>query len=251
VLDGEIVATDEHGQTSFELLQQRMNLASASEIERIRKRIPVELVAFDILWLDGEDLTGMPLSERRVRLDSVIVEGRGLRLIYSVADDGTKFFEAAKDIGLEGIMAKRASSRYLPGRRSDDWRKIKILKRQDCVILGRTPGQRGRADSFGALLLGAYRDGELIWVGQVGTGFTDRMLQDMLARLDGLETDAPAIKDPALRAVRGARWVRPELVCEVEYLQMTAAGKLRAPSFKSLRTDKAPEDCILEQPAEG
>ena len=98
---------------------------------------------------------------------------RGLRLIYSAPDEGVPFFEAATQLGLEGIIAKRASSRYLAGKRTEDWRKIKILKRQDCVVLGGTPGLKGRSDAFGALLLGAYKDGELIWVGQVGSGFTD------------------------------------------------------------------------------
>jgi bifunctional non-homologous end joining protein LigD len=249
VVDGEIVATDDQGRTSFELLQQRINLSSASEIERATKKIPVEMVAFDLLWLDGEDLTGLPLSERRQRLTKVVMEDKGIRLIYWVPDEGTRFHAAAKELGLEGIIAKKASSRYVPGRRSDDWRKVKILKRQDCVILGYTPGQRGRSSSFGALFLGAYRDGELIWTGQVGTGFTDRMLKDLLGELKELESDGPPIGDPELRKVKGARWTRPELVCEVEYLQMTAAGKLRAPSFKGLRPDKVPEDCILEEPA--
>jgi bifunctional non-homologous end joining protein LigD len=246
VLDGEIVATDESGATSFERLQQRMNLVSPSEIERMAKKIPVEMVAFDILWLDGEDLTGKPLSERRDILTRVVMEDRGLRLIYSVPDEGKQFYAIATQHGLEGIVAKRAASRYQPGRRTDDWRKIKILKRQDCVVLGSTPGLRGRSSAFGALLLGAYRDGELIWVGQVGTGFTDRMLADLMTRLDDLKTDHPPIDDPELKKVKGARWVRPEMVCEVEYLQITVAGKLRAPSFKGLRPDKLPEDCILE-----
>ena len=117
------------------------------------------------------------------------------------------------------------------------------------MVLGWTPGQKGRSDVFGALLVGAYKDGKLIWVGQVGSGFTDRMLTDVLERLKALESDQPAIRDPELRKVKGARWTRPELVCEVEYLQMTGAGKLRAPTFKGLRPDKAPEDCILEPPA--
>jgi bifunctional non-homologous end joining protein LigD len=251
VVDGEIVATDESGRTSFELLQQRMNLASPAEVERIRKRIPVEMVAFDLLWLDGQDLTSLPLKERRSRLEEVVHEGRGLRLIYSVPEKGIGFFQIAKDHGLEGIIAKRAASRYTPGRRSDDWRKIKILKRQDCVILGCTPGERGRAESFGALLLGAYVDGSLRWIGQVGTGFTDRMLREVLDRLGEVASDHPPIDDPELRKVKGARWARPQLVCEVEYLQMTAVGKLRAPSFKGLRPDKLPEDCILERDVQG
>ncbi len=250
VLDGEIVATDEEGLTSFERLQQRMNLSSPSEIARIQKSIPVELVAFDLLWLDGLDLTERSLEERRDLLVGIVAEGRGLRLIYWSEDSGIAFHAAAKQHALEGVIAKNAGSRYLPGRRSDDWRKIKILKRQDCVVLGWTPGQGGRSDVFGALLLGVFRGGGLIWTGQVGTGFTDRVLQDVLARLRAVEVDAPAIPDPELRKVKGARWTRPEVVCEVEYLQVTAGGKLRAPSFKGLRPDKLPEDCILE-PAQG
>ena len=249
VLDGEIVATDEAGTPSFERLQQRMNLTSPAEIDRIRQRIPVELVVFDLLWLDGRDLTGRPLRERREQLIEIVAEGRGLRLIYSVPDEGERFFEIAREHRLEGIIAKRADSRYLPGRRTDDWRKIKILKTQDCVILGCTPGQRSRGGSFGALLLGVYRDGNLIWIGQVGTGFTDRMLEEVLGKLAEVEIDRPPIDDRELAKVKGARWARPELVCEVEYLQMTAVGKLRAPSFKGLRPDKLPEDCILETAA--
>jgi bifunctional non-homologous end joining protein LigD len=204
------------------------------------------MVAFDLLWLDGQDLTGVPLSERRERLREVVMEDQGLRLMYSVPDEGKAFYEAATRLGLEGVIGKRASSRYLPGRRSDDWRKIKILKRQDCVVLGLTPGLKGRSDAFGALLLGAYRDDRLIWVGQVGSGFTDQMLKTILDRVQDLGTKKPPVEDSGLAKVKGARWVRPELVCEVEYLQMTAAGKLRAPVFKGLRTDKVPEDCILE-----
>jgi bifunctional non-homologous end joining protein LigD len=249
VLDGEIVATDESGNTSFELLQQRMNLSSDREIQKASQRIPVEMVAFDLLWLDGQDLTRQTLSDRRGRLTEIVHEGRGLRLIYSVPDEGVRFYQAAKDIGLEGVIAKRATSRYLPGKRTDDWRKIKILAQQDCVILGWTPGQRGRSSSFGSLLVGAYDEGKLRWIGQAGSGFTDQMLKEMLTRLKEIETDRPTIDDDELAALKGAHWVRPELVCVVEYLQMTATGKLRAPVFKGLRTDKLPEDCILEPPA--
>jgi bifunctional non-homologous end joining protein LigD len=246
VLDGEVVATDADGTTSFELLQQRMNLASPTEIERIRKKIPVELVVFDLLWVDGQDVTGSPLSERRERLRQVVLEDKGIRHIYSVPDEGLRFYEAAVEHHLEGVIAKRAASRYLPGSRTDDWRKIKILKRQDCVILGWTPGQGGRGDAFGALVLGAYRKGRLRWIGQVGTGFTERMLADIMVRLKAIQTDRPPVVDPELAKTKGVKWVKPELVCDVEYLQVTAAGKLRAPSFKGLRPDKLPEDCILE-----
>jgi bifunctional non-homologous end joining protein LigD len=232
--------------TSFELLQQRMNLTSPAEIERIRKKIPVEMVVFDLLWIDGEDWTARPLRERRKRLAEAVMDDQGIRKIYWSEGNGKQFYEIAKDHGLEGVVGKHEGSRYLPGRRSDDWRKIKILKTQDCVILGWTPGQGGRGNAFGSLLIGAYKGPELIWVGHVGTGFTDRMLRDLMKELRALEVDAPAIDDPDLRKEKGARWVRPVLVCEVEYLQMTVIGKLRAPSFKGLRPDKLPEDCLLE-----
>ncbi|MDP8956678.1 MAG: non-homologous end-joining DNA ligase [Actinomycetota bacterium] len=246
VVDGEIVATDEAGRTSFELLQQRMNLTSSSEIERIRKRIPVEMVAFDLLWVDGDDLTTKPLRERREMLTARIHEGRGLRLMYTVPEEGERFYQIAREHGLEGIIGKRVDSRYVPGKRSEEWRKVKILKTQDAVIVGSTRGQGGRERSFGALLLGAYRNGKLIWIGQVGTGFTERTINDLLAQMKDLEVAKSPISDRDLAKVKGARWVKPELVCEVEYLQMTGQGKLRAPSFKGLRPDKLPEDCILE-----
>jgi bifunctional non-homologous end joining protein LigD len=252
VVDGEIVAQDPSGRPSFGLLQQRMNLASDSDIARIRRQIPVQIFVFDLLWLDGQDLTSKPLSERRARLEEIVVPGKGLNLVYGDERTGTDFFEAAKAIGLEGIVAKRLASRYTPGKRSNDWRKVKILNRQDCVVLGWTPGKGGRGTSFGALLLGAYVDGSMRWIGQVGSGFTDRMLDDLMRRLKDLQTDGPPIDDPELRAVKGARWVRPEMVCSVEYLEVTQGGrKLRAPSYKGLRDDIPPEDCVLEVPAAG
>jgi bifunctional non-homologous end joining protein LigD len=115
-------------------------------------------------------------------------------------------------------------------------------------VLGWTPGTGSRGKTFGALLVGAYDRSRLRWIGQVGTGFTDRMLADLMDRLKPLQRKDPASDDPELRAVKGARFVEPTLVCEVEFLEMTGAGKLRAPSYKGLRTDKAPEDCILERP---
>jgi bifunctional non-homologous end joining protein LigD len=249
VIDGEIVAADEQGRPSFERLQQRMNLSTPKDIERARRKLPVVLFAFDLVWLDGRDLTGEPLEERRRMLEDIATETGPLSLTVTAEDRGLDFFESAKRLGLEGIIAKRKGSLYLPGRRTKDWRKIKAVNQQDCLVLGWTPGTRSRSSTFGALLVGAYRDGELIWIGQVGSGFTEQVLGDLLRRLRALETKEPAVSDPALRVVKGARWVRPELVCEVEYLEMTRVGKLRAPTFKGLRPDKAPADCVLEPPA--
>jgi bifunctional non-homologous end joining protein LigD len=247
VLDGEIVAMED-GRPSFELLQQRINLSAPGDIERARKKIPVEVYVFDILWLDGEDVTRRPLEERRALLEPLIDPGHRVLTTFYVDGEGKPLADAARANGFEGVVAKKLGSIYRPGRRSGDWRKIKLLNRQDCVILGWTPGTGSRTNSFGALLVGAYDDSELRWIGQVGTGFTDRMLADLMARLEPLQRKDPPIDDPELKKVKGARFVEPVLVCEVEYLEMTGAGKLRAPSYKGLRTDKSPDDCILERP---
>jgi bifunctional non-homologous end joining protein LigD len=249
VIDGEIVALDEQGVPSFELLQQRMNISSPREVARMRRNVPVTIYLFDVLWLDGQDLTALPLEERRRLLEETVTQHGPVKLTYFVDRDGIRFFEASKKVGLEGVIAKRLGSLYQPGRRSKDWRKLKALNRQDCVILGWTAGTGSRAMSFGSLLVGAYHNGTLIWIGQVGTGFTDERIRDLMQQLKELEVPKAPIQDPALSAVKGARFVRPDLVCEVEFLQMTKAGKLRAPSFKRLRPDKAPVDAILEPPA--
>ena len=249
VLDAEIVAFDEDGKNSFEALQQRMNLSNEREIKRISSKIPVALVAFDLLWLDGHELTGLGLEERRELLETIVEQDHRLQVITHVEGGGKAFVEVARELGLEGVVAKRTGSKYQPGRRSPDWRKIKLTNTQDCVILGWTPGQGGRSGTFGALLVGAYDDGELIWIGQVGTGFTRDKLDRILEALEPLKRPTPPIDDPELAKVKGATFVEPELVCEVEYLEITkSTKKMRAPSFKGLRDDKSPEECVLERP---
>jgi bifunctional non-homologous end joining protein LigD len=249
VLDAEIVAFDDDGRNSFEALQQRMNLTNEREIKRAATKIPVALVAFDLLWLDGRDVTSLGLQERRELLVAIVEGDPRLQLITHVAGAGISFTDRVRELGLEGVVAKRTGSRYQPGRRSPDWRKIKLTNTQDCVILGWTPGQGGRAGTFGALLVGAYHEGRLLWVGQVGTGFTQEMLERLMGRLEPLVRPAAAGDDPELAAVKGATFVDPSLVCEVEYLEITkSTRKMRAPSFKGLRDDKAPEDCVLELP---
>ncbi len=249
VLDAEIVAFDDDGRNSFEALQQRMNLTNEREIKRTAQKVPVAMVAFDLLWLDGRDLTGLPLEQRRELLTTIVEEDDRLQLVTHVQGSGRDFTETARALGLEGVVAKRTGSRYLPGKRSPDWRKIKLTNTQDCVILGWTPGQGGRAGSFGALLVGAYDGGRLRWVGQVGTGFTGAMLDRLMEVLTPIVRSASAGDDRELAAVKGATFVEPSLVCEVEYLELTkSTGKMRAPAFKGLREDKAPEDCALERP---
>ena len=249
VLDAEIVAFDEDGKNSFEVLQQRMNLSNEREIKRISSRIPVALVAFDLLWLDGHDLTDLALEQRRELLETIVEQDHRLQVVTHVDGGGTGFAEVAEGLGLEGVIAKRTGSKYQPGRRSPDWRKIKLTNTQDCVILGWTPGQGGRSGTFGALLVGAYDDGKLIWIGQVGTGFTRATLDRVLEALEPLQRATPPIDDPELAKVKGATFVEPTLVCEVEYLEITkSTKKMRAPSFKGLREDKAPDESVLELP---
>ena len=250
VIDGEIVAVDADGKNSFEVLQQRMNLVNPREIDRARTRIPVSLVVFDLLWLDGRDVTGLPLEKRRELLGYIVEEDPRLHVTTHIVGEGSVMFEAAKAQQLEGVVAKRLGSPYVPGRRTDAWRKIKVRQTQDCVVLGFTPGQGGRGETFGALLLGAYVDGELHWVGQVGSGFTDALLAGVLEQLGGLVRDEPAVEE--LRSAKGAVFVDPKLVCEVTYLEMTkSTRKMRAPVFLRMREDKLPEDCVLERPISG
>jgi bifunctional non-homologous end joining protein LigD len=249
VLDAEIVAFDDGGKNSFEALQQRMNLTNEREIKRISSKIPVALVAFDLLWLDGRDLTGLPLERRRELLEAIVEPDHRLQLVPHIEGKGERFAAEARELGLEGVVAKRTGSRYQPGRRPPDWRKIKLTNTQDCVILGWTPGQGGRQGTFGALLVGAYDDGKLLWVGQVGTGFTRATLDKVLERLGPLKRPTPSIDDPELARVKGATFVEPRVVCEVEYLEITrSTHKMRAPSFKGLRDDKLPDECVLERP---
>ena len=159
VLDGEIVAVDGDGRTSFERLQQRMNLQNEREIKRVAKQIPVAFVVFDLLWLDGHDVTDLALEQRRELLELIVEQDHRLQLMSYEEGDGKAFVGGAQSLGLEGVVAKRKGSKYLAGRRSPDWRKIKLISTQDCVILGWTPGQGGRSGSFGALLVGADRRG--------------------------------------------------------------------------------------------
>ena len=153
-----------------------------------------------------------------------------------------------KKRGLEGVIAKRKGSRYQPGRRTKDWVKIKATNNQDCVIIGWSPGEGRRGGAIGALLAGVHKDGKLIYAGHVGTGFNERTLKTLQEKLAPLETDEAPVPTPPKDEVdlRGIHWVRPELVCEVEYLEFTSQFRMRAAVFKGLREDKAPEDCVYD-----
>jgi bifunctional non-homologous end joining protein LigD len=236
VLDGEVCALDEDGRPRFSLLQHGGGALA--------------MYVFDLLRLDGRDVTGLLLHERRDLLEATLIGGDVIR--HSVAfDDGPALFEQSLRLGLEGVIAKRASSRYLAGRRSDAWVKVKTQQRQELIIAGYTRGQGRREGVLGALVLAVERGGELVWAGNCGTGFDDAELDFLMGKLAPLRRKtSPLAVTPRMPRVRAAdvTWVEPKLVCEVEFLEWTREGRLRAPSYKGLRDDKEARDVHREHP---
>jgi bifunctional non-homologous end joining protein LigD len=248
ILDGEIVALDEKGVPSFQKLQPRMHQRDESELRRLRKSTPVVYEVFDILWMDGQDLTKRPLRERQKILDEVLRPMGAIRRSEQFIGIGTALFGAAQEQGLEGIVAKRLDSPYATSR-SAAWVKIKAFKTMECVVGGWTEGQGGRSNTLGALLLGIYKDGRLVPIGHVGSGFDERTLRELLATLKEREVaKSPFAID--VRANTKPHWTTPELVCEVRYVEITRDGTLRAPSYRGLRSDVDPKECTGEEKRE-
>ena len=250
VLDGEIVALDEQGRPSFSLMQQRTGVGEgARRIRRTRDDIPILYYAFDLIYLDGYDLTQTDLEIRKHLLRGIIQDTGLLRYSDHYVGQGTALFEVAAQRGLEGIVAKLRTSCY-EQKRSREWLKIKIVRRQECVIGGYTD-PRGSRENFGSLVLGLYDDqGRLIPVGQAGSGFTEQSHAQMWKRLHRLETS----RSPFFGKVESDRrvhFVRPELVAEIRFTEWTHEGqsgavRMRAPVFQGLRLDKKPEECKFE-----
>jgi len=234
VLDGEIVAFDENGKPSFERLQRRMHLTGDSQIKRQAKALPATYLIFDLLYLDGHSLMALPYEERRRRLDELGLEGAAWRTPASHRGEGKALLEATAKQGLEGVVAKRLDSPYEPGRRSGAWTKVKNKRRQELIVGGWMPGEGKRENRIGALLLGYYdSEGVLRYAGRVGTGFKERDLDDLEKRLASLRRKtSPFGGDP--KPPRGAFFVRPELVCEVEFTEWTGDMILRHPAYKGL-----------------
>ena len=241
VLDGEVVAFDESGRPSFGQLQQRMHLANQWDVRRKMGEVPIAYVLFDILWLDGRSTMGLPYRERRDVLQALVpTPGACWRISTPHFGDGAALLAAASSQGLEGIVAKRADSLYEPGRRSRNWLKIKLQKRQEMVIGGWLPGEGHRSGKLGALVIGYYDETGLRFAGKVGTGFTEKTLQSLGRELAGLaREDSPFVDTVPWKL---ARFVEPELIAEVEYTEWTQGNTLRHPSFKGLRDDKDPKD---------
>ncbi|MEY2433241.1 MAG: bifunctional non-ous end joining protein LigD [Acidimicrobiaceae bacterium] len=247
ILDGEVVAFDDQGRPSFGRLQQRMHLANAAEVRRRAETMPITYVVFDLLQLDGNDLISLPYLERRRLLTELVPDDGCWTVPAHREDDGATLLAAVAERGLEGIVAKKVDSPYVPGKRSTSWVKVKARLRQEFVIGGWQPGERGREGKLGSLLVGVHEDGRLRYSGKVGTGFTMRELTRLGDLLAPLETDSSPFDTPVPRPIeRVATWVRPELVAEVEFGEWTEEGILRHPSYMGLRDDKNPTDVVRE-----
>ncbi|MDQ3985527.1 MAG: non-homologous end-joining DNA ligase [Actinomycetota bacterium] len=254
VVDGEIVAF-ENGRPSFERLQGRMNLQNARDVERAVKKCPITYVLFDVIYLDGRQVCDRPIEERKLLLDGIVVPSKRVQVSPVVEGEGVALSRAAGERGLEGVVAKKLGSPYRPGRRSRDWLKIKVVHDTDVVVGGWSRGEGSRATSFGSLLVGAYTEEGLTFLGAVGTGFSQKTLDDLMGRLQKLRTDrcpflegSSGIKGGRFgKPIKNPSWVEPELVAKVEFRELTSQLKLRAPSFKGLRTDKRPEDCLVSE----
>ena len=267
ILDGEVVALDKEGKASFSLMQQRTGFRTGGRRAVANVEVPVLYYAFDLLYLDGYDWRRVPLEERKRKLKDLVLAGDSVRYSDHYENRGKALFDMAQKKGLEGIVAKKRASFY-EERRSREWLKIKIRKRIECVIGGYTEPEGSRAH-FGSVVLGLYdKKGRLIHVGQAGSGFNQKSLDEISKVLKKLETkNNPFFGE--VEALRKVTWVKPELVAEIEYGEWTdgnsssqfsvlssqgraangnAGGpKLRAPVFLGLRDDKDPRECVLDQ----
>ncbi len=242
MLDGEIVTFDEQGRPSFQ------GLASHDEPGARQ----ASYMIFDLLWLDGESLLDLPYLERRERLLALELENDRVKVPANYVGEGTALLAASREQDLEGIVAKRLDSPYVPGGRRGEWLKIKNVSSQELVIGGWLPGKKGRAGRLGALLVGHYEQGEngspvLRFAGGVGTGFTDRELERLGKKLQArARKTSPFV---GAQPPREARFVRPDLVAEIEFREWTRDGSLRHPSYKGLREDKDPREVVRERRA--
>ncbi|HKW26774.1 MAG TPA: non-homologous end-joining DNA ligase [Terriglobales bacterium] len=252
ILDGEIVALDDSGLPSFSLMQQRTGISGAGrKVKAADRSVPIAYYVFDLLYLDGYDLMRVDLEKRKELLAGIIAGSGLVRYSDHHLQQGVALFEAAKKQDLEGIVAKRRNSCY-EQKRSREWLKMKITRRQECVIGGYTD-PRGSREHFGSIILGLYDEkGRLLHVGQAGSGFTEKTHEDMWRLLQKLKTDKNPFTNK-VESTRGTHWVKPELVAEIkfsEWTHETADGgvKMRAPVYEGLRPDKPARECVFERP---
>jgi bifunctional non-homologous end joining protein LigD len=258
VFDGEIVAMNKDGVPDFQEMQPRINLSKPGEVERAAAATPVYYYVFDVLYVDGYDLTRVPLVERKALLRRTLEPGAHIRHVDYERDDGVALYEAASKLGFEGVVAKRGTSIYEPGARTGAWLKVKNVLEQEFVVGGYTEGEGSRSKTFGGLLIGYYDGDGLRFASSAGSGLTDANLSEIKNRLAKIETEAsPFVEPPATIGGRwsggkAARlfWVKPELVVQVRFSAWTRDGGLRAPVFKGLRSDIDPRSVRREEAVE-
>jgi bifunctional non-homologous end joining protein LigD len=247
VLDGEIVALDKKGRPSFEALQPRMNTAEQSRVRRLAESVPITYMIFDLMHLDGHSALAIAYKERRHLLEGLKLSGPHWETAPSETGGGAAVLKAARDAGLEGVVAKRLDSLYRPGIRDPSWRKVKNFRTQSVVIGGWAAGQGHLEGDLGALLLGIPGGGGLDFVGRVGTGFDAAERAILRQRLSGLtRTTSPFASSLSRAEFAGVTWVEPRLVGEVRFTEWTRAGRLRQPSWRGLRPDPRPEEVAVE-----
>jgi bifunctional non-homologous end joining protein LigD len=246
VLDGEIVALDEAGRPSFGELQARMHVQHPGAA--LLAKVPVSLLVFDLLDLDGTSTLAATYDDRRVLLEDLGLDGPHWATPPAFAGDGASAVQVSLQQGLEGVLAKRRAAAYQPGKRSRDWVKVKHIRMQEVVVGGWSPGSGNREGRIGSLLLGVHDDdGRLVYAGHVGTGFSGAVLDDLATRLARLARTTPPFADEVPRAhARGAQWVEPTLVGEVAFAEWTRDGRLRHPTWRGLRPDKTPGEVVRE-----
>ncbi|HMC29587.1 MAG TPA: non-homologous end-joining DNA ligase [Candidatus Angelobacter sp.] len=252
IIDGEVVALDEEGRPSFSLMQQRTGMTSPGKRGPRNRELPIVYYAFDLLYLNGYNLMSVGLDRRKELLKQIIPAEKGfLRYSDHYPEQGTALYGVARDKGLEGIVAKLRSGVYVQ-KRSREWLKIKITRRQECVIAGYTD-PRGARENFGSIVLGLYdQNGKFTHVGNAGSGFTEATHAALWKRLKELQTDKNPFGEK-IESTRKPHWVRPELVAEIKFSEWTHEGerggiKMRAPIFQGLRFDKKPRECVFEFP---
>ena len=244
ILDGEIVALDEHGVSRFQLLQPRLGRKNKAEIARLAANTRLAYYVFDLLYLDGFALTSCSLIDRKTQLEAIIKSGRNIRYSDHIIEHGEELYKAIAKIPLEGVVAKRLASTYVQ-KRSRDWLKIKTIQESEVVIGGYTEPRQSRS-CFGALVVGLYEDGRLHYVAHIGGGFNEIGLERTYKLLQPLRTskcpfvDKPQTNEPV-------QWVKPKLVAQVKFAEWTAERRLRQPIFLGLRDDKKAADCIFER----
>lgn len=244
VLDGEIIIMKD-GKPDFKAVLKRNQATNPREIQEQAATSPATYVVFDILERDGESLIDIPLMSRLEALGVVLKPGKHVIQSMVVEEHGVNYYEAILKKDLEGIIAKRKDSTYTPGSRSPDWLKIKEVKTCDCVVFGYTKGEGSREHTFGALLLGLYDEGRPVFVGRVGTGFTDSNLTSIREQLDNSIINEPWFDEEDIP--KDSTWVHPKLVAQVGYQEVTEDQRLRAPRFQGFRDDKPPQLCSITQ----